>query len=252
MSYALLDSGDGLKIEQFGDLVIQRPAPTALWKLSKKKWDVDAVFENKEWKLSKKLEEKWIVTIEGIRFLLKRTDFGHLGLFPEQAEQWGWLQKNGHGRILNLFAYSGGSTFACPGEVTHLDAARGMVEWASENAKLNNRSDIRWIVEDVRKFVKREYKRKAKYDGIILDPPTFGRGKSLEVFKIERDLVPLLDLFVEFEPSFVLLSCHTPGYTPTVLSNLLKERFGDQITSGEMLLKGPFNLPSGAFARWHK
>ena len=251
MSYALLDSGDGRKLERFGDVTLERPAPTALWHKSQK-WKPDASFEEKEWKLFKKIPASWTVTIEGITFRLKRTDFGHLGLFPEQAEQWKWLQKNGTGRILNLFAYSGGSTLACPGEVTHLDAARGMVDWANENAKLNKRENIRWIVEDVRKFVKREVKRGAKYDGIILDPPTFGRGKSLEVFKIEKDLVPLLDAFLEFDPSFVLLSCHTPGYTPIVLSNLLRERFGENITSGEMKLPGPVDLPSGGFARWQK
>lgn len=251
MSYALLDSGDGRKLEQFGKVILDRPAPTALWRPSID-WKKDATFEDKKWELHSKIPQSWTVTVEGIHFMLKRTDFGHLGIFPEQAEQWRWLQQNGKGRILNLFAYSGGSSFACPGEVTHLDAARGMVEWAKENAQLNNRQDIRWIVDDVRKFVKRELKRGARYDGIILDPPTFGRGKSLEVFKIERDLVPLLDAFVEFQPSFILLSCHTPGYTPVILSNLLRERFGNQIEAGEMLLPGRFDLPSGAFARWTK
>jgi len=251
MSYALLDSGEGRKLERFGSITLERAAPTALWRKSME-WKPDASFEEKEWTLFKKLPESWTVTVEGIHFKLKRTDFGHLGLFPEQAEQWKWLQQNGHGRILNLFAYSGGSTFACPGEVTHLDAARGMVDWANENAQLNNRSNIRWVVEDVRKFVKRELKRGAKYEGIILDPPTFGRGKSLEVFKIERDLVPLLDAFIAFEPRFVLLSCHTPGFTPIVLSNLLEERFGNNIQSGEMKLPGKFALPSGAYARWQK
>ncbi|MCH9610052.1 MAG: Ribosomal RNA large subunit methyltransferase K/L [Chlamydiales bacterium] len=252
MSYALLESGDGRKLERFGDVVLDRPAPTALWR-KRGKWKCDAAFVGKRWKLFKDIPASWQVEIEGIRFKLKRTDFGHLGIFPEQAAQWRWLQEHGRGRIMNLFAYSGGSTLACPGEVTHLDAARGMVDWARENALLNKRENIRWIVDDVRKFVKRELKRGAKYDGIILDPPTFGRGKSMEVFKIEKDLVPLLDAFLEFKPSFVLLSCHTPGYTPTVLSNLLRERFGKNITAGEMVLPGKeYDLPSGAFARWSR
>ena len=251
MSYALLDSGEGRKLEQFGELVLERPAPTALWR-TKMQWDPDAIFTGRQWKLFRGLPERWQVEIEGIRFWLKRTDFGHLGLFAEQAEQWAWLRRHGEGRILNLFAYSGGSSLACPGEVTHLDAARGMVEWAKENAQLNDRKNIRWIVEDVRKFVKREVKREARYDGIILDPPTFGRGKSLEVFKIERDLSVLLDACYEFQPSFVLLSCHTPGYTPTILANLLSERFGSKIEAGEMLLRGTPNLPCGAFARWQR
>ncbi|MCP5469196.1 MAG: class I SAM-dependent methyltransferase [Chlamydiales bacterium] len=250
MNYALLDSGDGEKLEQFGEIVLQRPAPTALWRKSRE-WKPDAIFRGKKWVMKKRLPETWTISVEGIRFLLKRTDFGHLGIFPEQAEQWKWLSQK-KGRVLNLFAYSGGSSFASPGEVTHVDAAKGMVDWANENAKLNNRKNIRWIVEDVRKFIKKEIKRGSTYDGIVLDPPTFGRGKSLEVFKIEKDLPKLLDMCVELKPKFVLLSCHTPGYTPIVLKQLLQERFGENLTFGEMVLPGPFDLPSGGFARWEK
>ena len=251
MIYQLIDSGDGQKLARCGKITIQRPAPLALWH-PKKKWNADATFVEKKWKMQKQLPESWEVEIEGIRFKLKRTDFGHLGLFPEQKAQWRWLKEQPPGRVLNLFAYSGGSSLASQGEVTHLDAARGMVDWACENAQLNGREDIRWIVEDVRKFVKREVKRGNSYDGVILDPPTFGRGKSLEVFKIERDLVPLLDQVMALKPRFVLLSCHTPGYTPTILSNLLKERFRGEVEAGEMLLEGEPSLPSGAFARWKR
>lgn len=249
--YALLDSGEGEKLEKFGEVILQRPSPTALWK-KRGEWKSDATFRGRKWIFHRKIPASWEVEILGMRFKVKCTDFGHLGIFPEQQEQWSWLKKRGEAKVLNLFAYSGGSTLACKGPVTHVDAAKGMVDWAGENALLNQKANIRWIVEDVRKFVKREVKRGSRYDGIILDPPTFGRGKSLEVFKIEKDLPKLLDALVEFSPKFVLLSCHTPGFTPLVLKNLLQERFRGPITCGEMLLPGPFDLPSGAFARWER
>ncbi len=253
MTYTLLDSGEGRKLEQFGEIILERAAPTALWKKRKPKlWKPHASFEEKSWRIFKKFPNIWEIEISGIVFKLKLTDFGHLGLFPEQEENWKWLQKVGTGKVLNLFAYSGGSTLACPGEVTHLDAAKGMVEWAKENAELNGRTNIRWIVDDVTKFLKREVKRKATYDGIILDPPTFGRGKSQEVFKIERDLPKILDFCAELKPNFILLSCHTPGYTPIILKQLLEERFAGEITHGEMKLAADFDLPSGGFARWHR
>jgi 23S rRNA (cytosine1962-C5)-methyltransferase len=166
-------------------------------------------------------------------------------------------------RILNLFAYSGGVTFAAAqqgAQVCHLDASKGMVDWARQNAALNQLQDapIRWIVDDALKFLRREKKRESLYDGIILDPPTFGRGSQGEVFKIEQDILPLLEACKEVlvkEPRFVIFSCHTPGFTPLVLRHLIEQVFPKgRIDTGEMMLhsEGALSIPSGAFARWMK
>ncbi|MFN0065811.1 MAG: class I SAM-dependent methyltransferase [Chlamydiales bacterium] len=257
--YALLDSGDGKKLEQFGTVILSRPAAQALWHPQHPElWKPTATFSrdnNMEWQVWGKLPDSWNIEVNGIKFKLKCTDFGHLGIFPEQAPQWEWMQKRAKGaRILNLFAYSGGSSLACAaGEVTHVDAAKGMIHWAAENAKLNGVNHIRWIIEDARKFLKRELRRNAQYDAIILDPPSFGRGKSKEVFKIEEDLPSLLDdcvTLLSHNARFILLTSHTPGYTPIVLRQLLQERLKGGVEAGEMVLPGPFDLPSGAFARW--
>ena len=248
--YQLLDSGDGEKFEQFGEVRIVRPCPVAIWSPTLETWDGDCRFTRERgWEGTSHLPEQWVVTIAGIKFQLKRTDFGHLGIFPEQEPFWNKIQKSGAKKVLNLFAYSGGASLAAAkagAEVTHVDAAKGMVQWASENAKLNN-LNIRWIVEDARKFVMRAVKRGDHYDGIILDPPTFGRGKSGEVFKIEDDLPPLLEGCFKLlkEAKFMLLSCHTPGFTPIALKQLMPA--GD-IDAGEMVLCGPNSVPSGAYA----
>ncbi len=163
-------------------------------------------------------------------------------------------------RILNLFAYSGGLTLAAAqegAEVCHLDASQGMVDWARENAKINSleKAPIRWIVDDALKFLKREEKRGSFYDGIVLDPPTFGRGAKGEVFKIEEHIISLLEsckAVLSKQPRFVIFSCHTPGFTPVVLEHLLVQVFGShKIESGEMILEGNdvFSIPSGSFAR---
>lgn len=203
----------------------------------------------------------------GVSFKLSLTDFGHLGIFPEQKKQWEWIQEHSKGlKVLNLFAYSGGVTLAAAkggASVCHLDASKGMVAWARENARLNGleQAPIRWIVEDVTKFLKRELKRGSSYDAIILDPPTFGRGSQGEVFKIEEDLFPLLELCFSLlspAPKFMLLSCHTPGMTPLILEHLLEPlvlKFGGVVEKGEMALEGKQGvkpLPSGGFARWSR
>lgn len=248
--YQLLDSGDGEKFERFGEISIIRPCPVAIWEPTLDDWDADCCFTRERgWTQARELPESWTITVAGLKFILKRTDFGHLGIFPEQEPFWKKIQKSGAKKVLNLFAYSGGASLAAAkagAEVTHVDAAKGMVHWASENAKLND-LNIRWIVEDARKFVMRAVKRGDHYDGIILDPPTFGRGKSGEVFKIEYDLLPLLHGCVQLlkDAKFMLLSCHTPGFTPIVLKQLLPK--GD-IDAGEMVLEGPNNVPSGAYA----
>jgi 23S rRNA (cytosine1962-C5)-methyltransferase len=274
-TYALIDSGHGRKLEQFGPYLISRPAAQAVWhpQLPENKWkQADAIFtretENR-WIKNRDLPEFWTIDIAGIQFKIAPTDFGHLGVFPEQRDTWDWIQrkiqscKMRNPRVLNLFAYSGGATFAAAkagAQVCHLDSSKGMVAWARENAELNQlkQAPIKWIVEDVNKYLKRELRRGSRYEGIILDPPSFGRGSKGEVFKIEKDLPLLLeqcrDLLSE-KPLFVLFSCHTPGFTPIVTQHLLAQMMGGEgtIESGEMVLAGNtdvFPLPSGTYARW--
>ena len=277
-TYALLDSGNFEKLEQVGIYRLIRPAPQAIWKprQSKKLWDsADAhYFRSKSggghWKFAQKLPEKWTVQYQGLAMQIKLTNFGHLGIFAEQGENWDWIQsqinasKKKTVRVLNTFAYTGGSTLAAAkagAEVVHLDAARGIVDWARANAELSavSRRPIRWIVDDVTKFVSREIRRGNKYDAIILDPPSFGRGTKNEVWKLENDLPNLLDLCRQLlspKPIFVLLSAHTPGFTALAMENLLDgmmRKFGGKLESMEMTIpeeKSGRRLPSGSMARW--
>lgn len=279
VGYELLDSGYGRKLERFGDVVLSRPCAQAIWKasLSQNEWSrADAVFDREEgnhWEGRSRLPDHWIIDDGGIKFHLSVTDFGHLGIFPEQRAQWQWIRETvsaemkrrvGTCSILNLFAYSGGSTLAAAiagGSVCHLDASRGMVQWASENATLNGIENVRWIVDDAHKFLSRETRRGNKYDGIILDPPTFGRGEGGEMYKIERDLPETLKMcrdLMSDNPLFMLLSAHTPGCSPQVVGNLLHQAMSGipgAVDTGEMLLTGDAGvlpLPSGTYARWHR
>lgn len=274
----LLDSGHGRKLERFGRYILARPCAQAVWepRLPARDWDAaDASFDREDglrWHGRAALPECWDVSVDGQRFRLAGTDFGHLGIFPEQRAQWRWIREHVAARrratgeapsLLNLFAYSGGSTVAAAlagAAVCHLDASRGMVDWAHENARLNGLSEapVRWIPEDAHKFLRRELRRGRRYDAIVLDPPTFGRGKSGETYKIERDLPETLRLCRELlsdHPLLVLLSAHTPGLTPVVLANLLSQALQGthpRLESGEMLLtgnEGVLPLPSGAYAR---
>lgn len=278
-SYALLDSGNGRKLERFGRYVLVRPCAQALWlpQLPEAAWGAaDATFDREEghrWQNRDRLPEQWTIEVEGVSFRLSGTDFGHLGIFPEQRETWHWLRETLHRAagggarkpsVLNLFAYSGGSTLAAAregAEVCHLDASAGMVQWARENAALNDlqAAPVRWIVDDAHKFLSREIKRGRRYDAIILDPPSFGRGAQGEVYKIERDLPRTLELcrsLLSDTPVLLLLSAHTPGLTPTVLRHLLQDALGARSGSwhaGEMLLTGADGVrpvPNGCFARW--
>lgn len=279
-SYFLVDSGKGRKLEQFGPFLISRPCSQAVWEqsLTDEKWHAaDAIFQREgdtKWKFHRShASNPWTVECEGVKFKIAPTDFGHLGLFPEQRPFWHWIQKRISEtkekrsepiQVLNLFAYSGGATLAAAkagAHVCHLDASKGMVDWARENAALNKLEDapIRWIVDDVRKFLQRELRREKRYDGIILDPPSFGRGSKGEVFKIEDHVIELLkqcrSLLTE-KPLFILFSCHTPGFTPVAMHHLLTQLMqgkGGKIDSGEMLLTGSkevFPIPSGTYARW--
>lgn len=268
MSYSLIDSGNQQKLERFGAFTLIRPCSQAIWKPSLKTWEADAIFsrdEGNRWEYKKSLPKDWIVTIEGIRFKVAPTDFGHLGVFPEHSLLFASMQKllvsRKEPRVLNLFAYSGGATLACAkagAKVCHVDASKGIVSSARENAGLNHFLDkpIRWIIEDVKKFLKREVKRGSFYEAIILDPPSFGRGNKGEIFKIEEDIIELLglckNLLIE-NALFLLFTTHTSGITPIVIQNLMKQLLPKgKIESNELLLpsENGFSTPYGSFAWW--
>lgn len=268
--YSLIDSGNQKKLEKFGPYTLVRPCSQALWKprLKETEWrKADASFSREEgsrWEFNKPLPPSWVMEWKGIRFKIAPTDFGHLGLFPEHAQMGLWtaeqVRKAGRPiQLLNLFAYSGGVTLwaaQAGAHVCHLDASKGMVAWARENAALNqmDKLPIRWIVEDALKFLKRELNRGRRYDAILLDPPTFGRGSSGELFKIERDIGELLSLcrsLLSADPLFLAFSTHTPGMTPLVMHHLLEECMAKGvIESGEMTIEAERLLPSGSYARW--
>lgn len=268
MKYQLLDSGAQKKLEQFGKFVLSRPCSQAVWKpvLHAADWNkADASFTREpanRWVGMHALPPSWLVEHEGIRFKLMPTDFGHVGMFPEHALLWTWMRsklKRG-AQVLNLFAYTGGVTLAAAkagAEVCHVDASKTTVAWARENCALNGleKAPIRWIVDDVIKFLQREARRGRLYDGIVLDPPTFGRGSKGEVFKIENDLPEILRLcfsLLSKDPAFVILSSHTPGYTPLVLHHLLRQAsVGGSVEKGELVIPGPLELTSGTYARWY-
>ncbi|HNA61919.1 MAG TPA: class I SAM-dependent methyltransferase [Rhabdochlamydiaceae bacterium] len=265
MKYELLDSGNQNKLEKFGDYTLIRPCSQAVWKpvLDAKAWkEADGVFTREphnKWVAQPPLPSEWNIELEGVKFKLMPTDFGHVGIFPEHAQLWRWMKGKIDKKtsILNLFAYTGGASLYAAklgAEVCHVDASKTTVAWARENAALNNIATVRWIIDDVIKFLRRELKRGSRYDGIILDPPTFGRGSQGEVFKIEKDLPVILDLCFQLlsdDPRFVMLSCHTLGLTPLVLHHLLSQAREGKIEMGEMVIPGPLDLTSGSYARWY-
>lgn len=275
--YELLDSGGFQKLERFGSIVLARPCAQAVWRPSRPaEWrGATATFSREggnRWQGRERLPANWTIEVDGIVFQLSSTDFGHLGIFPEQRDQWrriaadcaAFREKRGHAaRALNLFAYSGGSTLAAAragAEVCHVDASKGMVEWARKNAALNGLTEkpIRWIVDDVMKFLARESRRAQRYDLLILDPPSYGRGAKGEIFKIEKDLPGLLAQLAGLlsdEPLGALISCHTPELTPISLHHLMLQAFGKDGTleHGEMLLRGTSGVlpvPGGSYCRW--
>lgn len=277
--YELLDSGGFQKLERFGAITLARPCAQAVWArtLPATAWQQATASFSREggnqWRGRDKLPATWEINVDGTVFQLSSTDFGHLGIFPEQRDQWSRIKKicgahiQKHGRparVLNLFAYSGGSTLAAArsgAEVCHVDASKGMVDWARKNAALNRLEDkpVRWIVDDVSKFLEREHRRGRQYDLIILDPPSYGRGARGEIFKIENDLPKLLGLLAQLlspEPLGVLLSCHTPELTPISLHHLMGQGFGRRgggLEPGEMQLRGGKDVlpvPSGSYCWW--
>ncbi len=271
-SYQLVDCGDGSKLESLGGYVVTRQASQAFWPPGKKPWPAaDAVHHRStkgggHWEFNKSMPSETAIAWGDLTFKIKLTEFGHIGLFPEQQDNWSWIRERvtqGYKDVLNLFGYTGGSSLAAAsagGHVTHVDASKGVVSWARENADLNDlsKAPIRWLIDDVLKFVAREQRRGSLYDAVVLDPPSYGRGNRGETFRIEQDLVPLLEsLKTILRPRhFVCLSCHTPGFSPQVMTRLAKMMDGiadNQIEAGEMLVpesNSRLALPSGAFARW--
>lgn len=276
-TYKILDCGDFHKLEQVGPYRLHRPAASAVWRpsLSKGEWqDHDALFERDrggegEWtRKNKKMRDHWDVEIGDLKFRIRLTGFGHLGIFPEQQDNWAELQeiisarkpKSDEFKVLNLFAYTGGSTLAAASagaSVVHLDASKTSVTWARENAEISGLSDkpVRWIVDDVQDFVSRELRRGSKYQGIILDPPSYGRGPKKQIWKIEDHLNPLLEQLSQLMADdfcFWLLSSHSQGYTPIAHENQLRQaignRFGGEYRSREMVLASANDqlLPSGS------
>jgi len=279
--YKLLDFGGRRRLEQFGPWVLDRPCPTArrakqappeVW------FHAHAQFRGRRedagrWFMRAPLPPRWTVAFGRLRFELKLTDFGHVGLFPEQAENWAWLEETvaairpSHGDpppVLNLFAYTGGSTLAAAAagaEVVHVDAAKNVVAWAKRNAAWSQLSEapIHWVVEDALKFVKRELRRGKRYEALILDPPSYGHGRRGEVWRLKKHLPLLLDYcarLTDGRPAFLLLTCHTPDFDAERLAGMITQVFGpaDELLARNMVLRAESGgeLPSGAVVRWKK
>lgn len=274
--YALLDSGDGEKLERYGSFLFRRPDPQALWhKNAPATWEsAHAAFIRKdkdaEWKTDPSLPERWEISFGALNLWIRPTSFKHTGLFPEQKPNWDWMREliTASPRpitVLNLFGYTGGASLACAqagASVVHVDGSKVAIGWGKDNAELSGLASkpIRWILDDARSFVKREIKRGNKYDGIILDPPSFGHGPSKELWKIEENLPVLLDMcrqILSDSPLFFLLNGYAAGYSAIAYENNLKEILG---TKGGVFEKGELAiaeesthrlLPAGIFARWH-
>ncbi len=276
--YILVDSASGEKLEYWDKYLLRRPDPQAIWdkKHENKLWnETYATYHRSKsggghWEYYKKLPERWTVNYNDLVFNIKPMGFKHTGLFPEQAVNWDWFSeiiKNAQKKpkVLNLFAYTGGASVAAlnaGADVVHVDASKGMVTWAKENVMSSGLADrsIRYIVDDVKKFVKREIRRGNKYDGIIMDPPSYGRGPGGEVWKIEDELYPLVCDCIEImsdKPLFFLINSYTTGLSASILDNVLKltlcEKFGGMVSADEIGLpmkSSSLPLPCGISGRW--
>ena len=273
--YEILDAGNGNKLERWGQVRLLRPDPQAVWPMQEPR-SVDARYIRSasgggHWEYTKTLPDSWTIQYRDLTFQVRPTGFKHTGLFPEQAVNWDWMRglvKKAPKpfRALNLFAYTGGATCALAAagaEVVHVDAAKGMVAWAKENLALCGLGDkpVRFIVDDVMKFVLREQRRGRQYEGILMDPPSYGRGPGGEMWKIEENLYPLVAECCKLlspEARFFLINSYTTGLAPTVLSNVLQAALpgrDGRIEAGEVGLpisRGTLVLPCGASGRWYR
>jgi 23S rRNA (cytosine1962-C5)-methyltransferase len=285
--YELLDSGNGEKLERYGKFFLRRPDPEALWGKSKDSifWDkADLKFvrngNKTKWIAKQGIPRIWNISYGDFIFSIRPNSFKHTGLFPEQISNWEWTEevikkeiknrklksKSEPISVLNLFAYTGGATLACAhagAEVCHVDGSKTAVEWARVNAKLSGQefAPIRWIIDDVLMFLKREIKRGRRYDAIIMDPPSFGHGPKDELWKIEEHFLLLMKLCKEvlsIDPLFILINGYTAGYSSIAYENNLKDimkEYKGEIEKGELVIEeseGGRLLPCGIFARWSK
>jgi len=282
--YEILDMADGMKLERWGNVILSRPDPQIVWKDKSfgKLWSSANAFYQRSssggggWNYLKSMPKQWIVKYRNLTFNVKPMGFKHTGVFPEQAVNWDFMidkinnekMKNGRKiKVLNLFAYTGCASVAClfaGAEVTHVDSSKGMIEWAKENVKSSGLSDkpIRFLVDDVIKFVNREIRRGNKYDCIIMDPPSYGRGANGEVWHFEdniNDLVELCMKILSNDPLFFLINSYTTGISSQVLGNILimsmPKKFKGIYSNGEIglsMTNSKLVLPCGIFAKWEK
>ncbi len=276
--YRLIDASEGDRLESWSGIKLVRPDPQIIWKTQKANpgWRAaDAVYHRSqkgggEWEYKRKLPQSWTVNYGKLTFIIRPTGFKHTGLFPEQAVNWDAMAdmiKSAQRpiNVLNMFAYTGGATLACAAagaSVCHVDASKGMVQWARDNAEKSGLSDrpIRWIVDDCEKFVEREIRRGRKYDAVVMDPPSYGRGPSGEIWKLEDsvyDLVELTAKVLSDKPLFFLLNSYTTGLSPSVmayiLGSVLTKRFGGEVSADEIGLRVEETgmvLPAGSTAIW--
>lgn len=276
--YKILDMADGQKLEKWGDVILARPDPQIIWKEKTypKKWkNINATYHRSKtgggaWEYKKKMPNQWQIKYKELTFNIKPMGFKHTGLFPEQAVNWDWMmdkikKANRDIKVLNLFAYTGGATVACAAagaSVCHVDSSKGMVTWAKENIASSGLAErpVRYIVDDVVKFVNREIRRGNKYDAIIMDPPSYGRGANGEVWQFEDNIYDLVDLCTKVlsdKPLFFLINSYTTGISSKVLENILNltvsKNYKGKVSSGEVGLpmeNSNLVLPCGIFGRW--
>lgn len=276
--YKILDMADGQKLERWGDVILARPDPQIIWKgkTYPKKWkNINATYHRSKtgggaWEYKKKMPNQWQIKYKELTFNIKPMGFKHTGLFPEQAVNWDWMMNkirkaNRDIKVLNLFAYTGGATVACAAagaSVCHVDSSKGMVTWAKENITSSGLAErpVRYIVDDVVKFVNREIRRGNKYDAIIMDPPSYGRGANGEVWQFENNIYDLVDLCTRVlsdKPLFFLINSYTTGISSKVLENILNltvsKNYKGKVSSGEVGLpmeNSNLVLPCGIFGRW--
>ena len=277
--YEILDMANGEKLERWGNIYLIRPDPQIIWKDKSypNKWNMANARYNRSntgggaWEYKKRLPESWQIKYKNLTFNIKPMGFKHTGLFPEQAVNWDWMIKKIKDskreiNVLNLFAYTGGATVAClsaGAKVCHVDSSKGMTTWAKENVESSGLRDrpVRFIIDDVVKFVQREIRRERKYDAIIMDPPSYGRGKNGEVWQFENNIADLVELCTKVlsdNPLFFLINSYTTGISAKVLENILylnMKNVKGTISSGEIGLPmkdSKLVLPCGIYGRWEK
>ena len=278
--YEILDMANGEKLERWGNITLIRPDPQIIWKEKEfpEKWkNADAKYTRSSsgggnWSYKKKLPKSWKITYNELTFNVKPMGFKHTGLFPEQAVNWDWMMNKIQNskreiKVLNLFAYTGGATVAClkaGASVCHVDSSKGMCEWAKENVTSSGLRErpVRFLIDDVVKFVNREIRRGNKYDGIIMDPPSYGRGANGEVWKFEENIAPLIELCMNVlseKPLFFLINSYTTGISSQVLENLLRlympKKAKGKFSHGEIglpMTNSKLILPCGIYGRWEE